>query len=138
MNRPDPSGNALPPRARHSDPWRELGLAPGAEEDEIQRAYRKAVRRYPPELAAERFARIQEAYDTLRSPGKLLAEARDRPTATLERLFPVDGLGLGAEPKPPLANEDEFEDLMSLARRAAVLELLRSLGGKDGPDRLHP
>lgn len=112
----------------HADPWRVLGLDPGADAEAIQRAYRKLVRRFPPELAGERFAKIQEAYETLRSPGRLLAEARNRPVATLESLFPTAGLDLAPEGEPPTRTQGEYEDLMSSARRHVALTLVRSLG----------
>ena len=111
-----------------ADPWRVLGLDPGADADAIQRAYRKLVRRFPPELAGERFAQIQEAYETLRSPGRLLAEARNRPVATLEALFPTAGLEPAPEDDPPPPTAEEYHDLMSSARRHVAVELLKLLG----------
>ncbi|MEJ2155089.1 MAG: DnaJ domain-containing protein [Desulfobacteraceae bacterium] len=57
-------------------PYEVLGIAPGANQDEIHAAYRKLVNRYHPDkvshlgeefqtLAEERFKEIQEAYDRL-------------------------------------------------------------------------
>src|SRR5258708_22988611 len=55
------------------DPFGALGLAPGASEQEIKRAYRALARRYHPDSAGEaalpRFLAIQAAYDMLTAPG---------------------------------------------------------------------
>jgi len=42
-----------------------LGLDPDAGEAEIKRAFAKAVRAFPPEKEAEKYALLREAYDTL-------------------------------------------------------------------------
>lgn len=56
------------------DPYKVLGVAPGASDDEIKKAYRKLIRKYHPdanvnnpnkEAAAKRFAEVQEAYEVL-------------------------------------------------------------------------
>lgn len=51
-----------------ADHYARLGVPRTATAEEIRRAYRSLVRRYPPERAPEEFKRIQEAYDTLRDP----------------------------------------------------------------------
>ncbi|MDQ1383042.1 MAG: curved DNA-binding protein, partial [Actinomycetota bacterium] len=50
-----------------------LGVARGAQPDEIQRAYRKLARTYHPDVnkdpaAEERFKEVSEAYDVLSDP----------------------------------------------------------------------
>jgi hypothetical protein len=51
------------------DPWRTLGLAPGATLDEVRRAYRRLAKAYHPDSAGEaalpRFLAIQTAYEML-------------------------------------------------------------------------
>ena len=58
------------------DPYRILGLAPGASVDEIKKAYRELAVKYHPDkvahlgeefksMAEQRFKQIQEAYQTL-------------------------------------------------------------------------
>ena len=47
--------------------YRELGLEPGASEQEIKRAYFKLVRQFSPEKDPERFRQIREAYEGLQA-----------------------------------------------------------------------
>ena len=61
--------------APNADPWRTLGLAPGATQDEIRRAYRRLAKINHPDAAGDgalpRFLAIQQAYDQLAGPGRL-------------------------------------------------------------------
>jgi molecular chaperone DnaJ len=58
------------------DLYETLGVARGAEQDEIKKAYRKLARQYHPDAnpgdasAEERFKEVQGAYDVLSDPGK--------------------------------------------------------------------
>ena len=53
------------------NPYAELGLSPGASEEEVTKAYRKLAKKYHPDLnpndksAAEKMARINQAYDMI-------------------------------------------------------------------------
>ncbi len=51
------------------DPWRTLGLAPGASADDVRRAYRRLAKANHPDAAGEtalpRFLAIQAAYEQL-------------------------------------------------------------------------
>ncbi|HEY7968790.1 MAG TPA: J domain-containing protein [Candidatus Limnocylindrales bacterium] len=62
----------------NADPWKTLGLAPGAGIEEIRRAYRRLAKVNHPDAAGEsalpRFLAIQAAYEQLVAPG-----ARRRP-----------------------------------------------------------
>ena len=43
----------------------QLGLSPSASKDDIEQAYRRMVRRYPPEFQPEKFRQVDEAYQSL-------------------------------------------------------------------------
>ena len=57
------------------DPYKVLGVSPGATEDEIKKAYRGLAKKYHPDLnpgdeyAAEKMNDINAAYDILTKPG---------------------------------------------------------------------
>ena len=57
------------------DPYKVLGVAPGASEDEIKKAHRTLAKKYHPDLnpgnaqAAEKMNEINAAYDILTRPG---------------------------------------------------------------------
>jgi DnaJ-domain-containing protein 1 len=53
------------------DPWAVLGLAPGADGEQIRAAYLKMVKEHPPDRSPERFERIRDAYELLRDPRRL-------------------------------------------------------------------
>jgi hypothetical protein len=59
----------------NADPWRTLGLSPGATPDEIRRAYRRLAKINHPDAAGDaalpRFLAIQAAYDQLLGPGRV-------------------------------------------------------------------
>jgi len=108
------------------DPYKVLGLAPGASREEIGQAYRLLVRRFPPELNPARFARIQHAYDVLRSCERAMEEARRSPEATLDFLFPLPELILRPLPEAPgPLQPQDFEPLLRPLRRAQLERLLR-------------
>ncbi len=61
--------------AESMDYYADLGVAPHAGDDEIRAAYRRAARRWHPDVctradAPERMRRINEAYTTLSDPGR--------------------------------------------------------------------
>jgi curved DNA-binding protein CbpA len=62
-------------RQGRDDPYRVLGVDPGASQQDIARAYRRAAQRVHPDtrpedpLAAARFQALADAYDVLRDPG---------------------------------------------------------------------
>jgi curved DNA-binding protein CbpA len=57
------------------DPYKVLGVAPGATDDEIKKAHRALAKKYHPDLnpgnsaAAEKMNEINAAYDILTKPG---------------------------------------------------------------------
>src|SRR4051794_8402032 len=79
--------------AQPTDPYRTLGLNPGASADEVRRAYRRLAKVYHPDSAGEtalpRFLAIQAAYEML-LPSKAV---RRSPAGT-------PGPAAGARPRP--------------------------------------
>ncbi len=107
------------------EPYAVLGLEPGADRDRITRAYRKLVRRYPPELNPERFSRIRRAYELLSSLEHRMAEVRKEPEATLEALFPPPSVTLKPPPPPPEPLQPEnIEPLLGPLRRQLLKRIL--------------
>jgi curved DNA-binding protein CbpA len=113
------------------DPHKVLGIEPGATAEQIGQAYRALVRRFPPELNPERFARIHGAYELLRSSARAMEEVRRAPEAALDALFPAPQLALrplDAAPEP--LEPQDLEPLLRPLRRALLERLLReSLSG---------
>lgn len=107
-----------------------LGLPAAAGAEEIRRAYQKLVRRYPPELAPDRFAQIHRAYQLLTSPERRMEEARSAPEEALDQLFPLPVLILKPAPEPPPAAERDLEAWLAPYRRELLIRLLQaSCGG---------
>ena len=58
------------------DPYKVLGVSPGASEEEIKKAYRQKAKQYHPDLhpgdenAAKKMNEVNEAYDMLKNPEK--------------------------------------------------------------------
>ena len=81
----------------------QLNLPPSAGKDEIEPAYRRMVRRYPPEFQPEKFRQVDEAYRRLVSLPflleKLLAPADSEEVN--KSLFSFD-----LSPPPPAALEE--------------------------------
>ena len=74
------------PRRNPGDPYRVLGVSPGASPRDIARAYRRAVqhahpdtRPHDPPAAAAQFQALTAAYDLLRDPGRRAAYDRGHP-----------------------------------------------------------
>ena len=60
---------------KYKDYYATLGLARGASDEEIKKAYRRLARKYHPDLskepnAKEQFQDVSEAYETLKDPEK--------------------------------------------------------------------
>ncbi len=72
------------------DLYQTLGVSRQADQEEIQKAYRKMARKYHPDMnlnddkAQEKFKRVQEAYDVLSDPEK--REAYNRYGSDFEKI----------------------------------------------------
>jgi hypothetical protein len=108
------------------DPYKVLGLEPGASREQVAQAYRTLVRRFPPELNPARFARIQRAYELLRSCERAMEEVYQAPEAALDSLFPLPQVVLRSPPPPPEPLQpQDLEPLLRPLRRKALERLLR-------------
>src|SRR6476469_4799069 len=71
------------------DPWRTLGLAPGASLEDVRRAYRRLAKANHPDAAGEsaipRFLAIQAAYEMLARPSTRRRPGTRPGTAATER-----------------------------------------------------
>lgn len=102
-----------------------LGLPAVATAEEITSAYRKLVRRYPPELAPQQFARIHRAYQLLTSPERRMEEAQSAPEETIDQLFPVPAAILKVPaPPPPVLTARDLEPLLAPFRRVRLARIL--------------
>ncbi len=107
-------------------PHQILGLPASATVEEVTRAYRKLVRRYPPEVAPEQFARIHRAYQLLTSPERRMAVVRTAPEESIDQLFPLPVPVLKASPPlPPALAERDLEPLLAPCRHARLVMILR-------------
>ena len=99
------------------DYYEVLGLARGASEDEVRKAYRKLARKYHPDLnpgdkvAQERFHSLQEAYEILGDENK--RKSYDQHGFYSESPLPGGGAG-GARPGAPHMDFGgfDFDDLL--------------------------
>jgi len=116
-----------------------LGLAPGASTEEVERAYRRAIRRYPPELNPRRFARIKQAHEMLGSYERRMEIASRDIRAAIDLLVPAAKPRLADPPQPPPSPTfADWEPLLGPLREQAVREVLAELAPEtptSGPSR---
>src|SRR5881227_3392473 len=92
------------PTATKKDYYETLGVARGADTEDIRKAYRKLARKYHPDLnpgdksAEERFRNVQEAYDILSDAKK--RQMYDQYGFYSENGFPGAGPNPGQGPPP--------------------------------------
>ena len=109
----------------------QLGLSPSASKDDIEQAYRRMVRRYPPEFQPEKFRQVDEAYQSLVSLPflleKLLAPRADSEEVN-KSLFSFDL----SSPQPAV-----LEEALSEAKRNFKMSYLWPSSDKF-PESLNP
>ncbi|WP_408072316.1 DnaJ domain-containing protein [Butyrivibrio sp. JL13D10] len=77
-----------------ADPYKTLGVQPGASDEEIKKAYRSLAKKYHPDLhpddvnASERMNEINAAYDILSKPHSADSWERDNKSYTYEQKNP--------------------------------------------------
>ncbi|KNC51289.1 uncharacterized protein AMSG_12064 [Thecamonas trahens ATCC 50062] len=118
--------HAAAPDFSSSDPYRVLGLSPQASPDEVRTAYRRLAMRLHPDrnsddpAAADKFAKIQAAYDALAHPEKAARRAAPGP----------DRRASPHHPPPP--GDDPFADFVNAMFGGGPA------GGRDGGDIAAP
>jgi len=104
------------------DALNELNLPEKAGDEDVEQAYRRLVRRYPPEFNPERFQKIDEAYRFLTS----------LPDMVERLLSPSLGVGISTSdfrfsaPLPPEAVDEALASLSRGARMAALWPTVQS------------
>lgn len=99
------------------DPYDTLGVQAGADDETVRAAYLELVRRYPPERFPERFARINRAYEALKTEqDRVQHELFDREPGIRS---PFEALlvhfSRSHRPKPPA-----FEEMKERLRRCST------------------
>lgn len=112
------------------DAYTALGIQPGATSEEIDSAYRRLVRRYPPELNPRRFARIKEAHNLLSSYEQQMREVAFDPEHAIDLVSPAPvAKMLPPPPAPePLVPADWQPFLRPLREMAISAILVKHLG----------
>lgn len=88
-----------------TDPYRVLGLSPGASKDEVTKAYRKLAKKYHPDLnpgdesAAKKMAEVNAAYDSIMNGTPYGPRARQQQAYTGQHSAgsPYGGYGGGSQ-----------------------------------------
>ena len=93
-----------------------LHLSPPAGREEVEKAYQRLVRRYPPEFHPERFRAFDEAYRFLTSPAFRI-EHFLLPQAKME----IDGDSLSFDLTPPTAALESALNEMKTKLKIAFL-----------------
>ncbi len=103
--------------SKTTNPWAVLGIAEGANDEEIRRAYMRRIKEHPPDRDPEAFERIRDAYNELKDPF-------DRFLKMLESVRPHEPLTRGSD-------EDEVSPGRSFVGPELWLAALREeLGGE--------
>lgn len=107
------------------DAYTTLGLDHESSAEQVDAAYARLVRRYPPELNPRRFAKIKQAYEFLSCYEEQMRQAAGDLEQALDMLFPKIPAILEAPPEPPepLCVED-WQPVMNLLRERVIRAIL--------------
>ena len=113
---------------QYQDYYQTLGIARGASQDEVKRAYRKLARKYHPDVSKEpdaeaRFKDVGEAYEVLKDPEK---------RATYDNLGNQWRPGQDFRPPPDWGANFEFSGGGSSGNGGAFSDFFESLFGRAG------
>ncbi|NIA08538.1 MAG: DnaJ domain-containing protein [Nitrospiraceae bacterium] len=105
-----------------------LKIDPGTDVEDIDKAFRRMARRYPPEFRPGRFAKIRAAYEYLTSLKVQVDEIKKDPFQASASLLGIYGL---AEPLPPLKQVPfkteavDWKPVADLLSQGLLLDILR-------------
>jgi len=113
----------------NEDPYRVLGLQPGASDEEVRRAYRQLAKKYHPDVnpgdahAAEMMNRINAAYDQIKNP-QAQTTTREDPGDPFAGWYRQQER---AQSRDDRAEPDAFRTARSWIRVGEFAEALRTL-----------
>ena len=108
--------------------YKTLQIDSGASREDIDRAFRRMARRYPPEFKPERFAQMRAAYEYLTSLKRRVEEIEKGGLHGLASLLGIQGL---PEPLPPTkqaprkTSKADWQPLTDLLSQGLLIDILR-------------
>jgi len=108
--------------------YKTLQIDSEASREDIDRAFRRMARRYPPEFKPERFAQVRAAYEYLTSLKRQVEEIEKGDLHGLASLLEIQGL---PEPLPPMkqaprkTSKVDWQPLTDLLPQELLIDVLR-------------
>ena len=108
-----------------------LRIGRDASHRDIEAAFKRMVKRYPPEFKPEKFAQVKLAYEVLTTAGPIIEKIKRNPKEALFEILevrnPLDTMtDISEVPSTPL-RPDDFSELIELHRKTWLLPVLRTL-----------
>ena len=130
------------------DPYKVLGLAPDASDEEVKKAYRELAKKYHPDLhpgdeeAAKRMNEINTAYDQIKS-GSIPSAYTSGPYQSQSQADPWQDFGgranwygwAGQQQQTQQNERSEYTAALNYIRNGMYREALNALSGVPGPER---